>query len=149
MSDALLTRIAVALELLASSPAAAKAAPAAAAPKPTPAGAGKAAATAGKPAPAAPKPAAAAPPKPPADTVKAPGGKYNAKQVRDLLREVAGNEALGRQAARDIIKEDGGGAESFVEVKPEFYDGLYEACRVALSGEGADSSSSETDDFGL
>lgn len=127
--------------------------PAAASGKPAnAAAAGKAAdkaATGGKAA-AAPGKAPATPVKAPATPVKAPGGKYNSTQVREALRAVSANPALGKQSARDVISEDGGGATNFAEVKPEFYDAIYEACQVLLSGDGQGQggAAEEEDEFG-
>jgi hypothetical protein len=152
MSDALLERIAKALETIAANgkvaPAAAGAAPRPPAPgaanKPAAGAAGaanKAGAGAGAPnKPGTNKPAAA----PPAAT-KAPGGKYNLDQVRDIIRKVAANPALGKQAARDVLDTDGGGVATVSEVKPENFDALYEACQVLLSGEGGGAGAA--DDF--
>lgn len=155
MSDVLLERIAKALETIATvySGGKAPAAAGATAPKPTagasapaaPDAAAKAAAAAAKAvadkkaAEAAAAKAAASKGKPgaPAAATKAPGGKYNSDQVRDLIRKVAANPSLGKQSARDILEADGGGVTTVSEVKPEFFDAVFEACQVALSGEGA------------
>lgn len=87
---------------------------------------------------AAAKKAAATPSKPagpPAGT-KAPGGKRTIEQVREIIRKVASNTGLGMQSAKDILMDDGGGVEKVIELKPEFYDRVYEACEVLLNGEG-------------
>jgi hypothetical protein len=95
-----------------------------------PAAAGKPAtvtAPAGKPAttkPAATKPAATAP--------KAQVGKYTEDQVRAKIREVASNEALGKQEALDILDENGN-VQNVSQLKPENYDKVYEACQAALN----------------
>lgn len=86
-----------------------------------------------------PKPAnkpATAPPKPAAGATKAPGGKHNAEEVREIIRKVANNANLGKQSARDILDTDGGGVSIVSDLKPEFFDAVFEACQVALSGEG-------------
>src|ERR1035437_545573 len=51
--------------------------------------------------------AAASAPKP-AGT-KAPGGKHTIEQVREMIRKVAAD--VGRQDAKDILLDDGGGVE--------------------------------------
>lgn len=84
---------------------------------------------------AAKKAAASKPAGPPAGT-KAPGGKRTIEQVREIIRKVASNTGLGMQSAKDILMDDGGGVEKVVELKPEFYDRVYEACEVLLNGEG-------------
>lgn len=154
MSDVLLERIAASLETIAkvysgagsavvnkttagaTTPGASnKAAGGATAPKP-----GNAGATAPKPGAAgatAPKTGAAGAKGAPAAATKAPGGKYNSEQVRDMIRKVAANPNLGKQSARDILEADGGGVTTVSEVKAENFDAVYEACQVALSGEGA------------
>jgi hypothetical protein len=135
MSDALLTRIAEAVEGLradlkgkpaaaaapAAKPAAAAAAPAA---KPT-AAAAKPAAAAAKP--AAPKAAAAA---------KAPGGKYDAEQVKAIVLKVAGTDGLGKEEAKNILKEEANGVSRISDVTAQYFDAVYEACQVALAGVG-------------
>lgn len=154
MSDALLERIAKAAEgLLAHL----KGGGGAVAPKPGAAGA----ATPPKPAATGPKPGAAGaatPPKPAANktnkgaaapppaAAKAANGKYNSDQVRDIIRKVATNANLGKQSAVDILDQDGNGAPNVMTLKPEFYDAVYEACQVALQGEGgAEASADEYD----
>jgi hypothetical protein len=144
MSDALLTRIAEGIEgLLAHVKAAPAPAPKAETPKPAAAPKPEAAKPAAAPKPeaakpaAAPKPAAAAP-KPaaaPAPT-KAPGGKYTSDQVREVIRKVATNKSLGKQSALDILDQDGGGVQNVTNLKPEFFDAVYEACQALLSTEG-------------
>jgi len=161
MSDVLLERIATALETIAAAGALKPATPgtpgtsskgaAGATAPPAPDAAAKAAAKAAadkkaadaKAAAEAAAKAAAAAAKPgakgatPAAATKAPGGKYNSDQVRDMIRKVAANPNLGKQSARDILEADGGGVTTVSEVKPENFDAVYEACQVALSGEGA------------
>lgn len=146
----ILERLVVALETIAKSPVLgngpvvkATAAPAAGA-KPA---ATAAAAAAAKPAAAPAKPAAtaaaakpaAAPAKPAAAAApaKAPGGKYNVDQVREKIREVASNAALGKVSATNILEDDGGGAKRVTDLKPENFDAVYEACVVALQSEGS------------
>lgn len=97
---------------------------------------------------AAAKAAAAAKAKPgaaPAGNTKAPGGKYNAEQVRDIIRKVANNPTLGKQSAREALETDGGGVTTVSELKPEFFDAVYEACQVLLNGEGGGAAA--PDDF--
>jgi len=170
MSDALLGRIAVALETIATVysggklPAAAgaatpgtsnKGAAGAAAPgapdaakKAAEAAAAKKAAEAAAAKAAAAKPGAAAGKgAPAAAATKAPGGKYNSDQVRDMIRKVAANPNLGKQSARDILEADGGGVTTVSEVKPENFDAVYEACQVALSGEGAGADKAAEEEF--
>lgn len=76
---------------------------------------------------------------------KAPGGKYNAEQVRDIIRKVANNPTLGKQSAREALETDGGGVTTVSELKPEFFDAVYEACQVLLNGEGGGAAA--PDDF--
>lgn len=146
MSDKLFERIATALEgLLAHVQSGAKAPAAGAAgaatpPKPTaPKAADKAPAAPPKPAAGAAKPGDKKGATPAAAT-KAPGGKYNSEQVRDAIRKVANDPNLGKQSARDVLTEDGGGAPTVSELKPEFFDAVYEACQVLLSNDGGGSS---------
>jgi nucleoid-associated protein YgaU len=86
---------------------------------------------------AAAKAAAAKTPAGPATGTKAPGGRYTVDQVRDKVREVATNASLGRDSAKDILDQDGGGVKSVKDLKPENYDKVYEACQVALQSEGS------------
>jgi type II secretory pathway component HofQ len=144
MSDALLERIAKATEGLlalhtkggggavAPKPAAA---PAAAKPAATPAK--PAAAPAAKP---AAKPAAAAP-----AAAKAPNGKHDSVQVRDAIRKVATNPNLGKQSALDILDQDGGGVTNVTNLKPEFFDAVFEACQALLAGEGEGAPADDND----
>lgn len=76
---------------------------------------------------------------------KAPGGKYNAEQVRDIIRKVANNPTLGKQSAREALETDGGGVTTVSELKPEFFDAVYEACQVLLNGEGGGAASDDFD----
>ena len=165
MSDALLTRIAEAVEglradLKKSAPAGGAVVPKAAAggaPKPDAAAAKAAADTKAKAeaetkaraaaaATAAAAKAAAAPKgTAPVAGTKAPGGKFTVDQVRDKIREVATNPGLGRQSASDILDQDGGGVKSVKDLKPENYDKVYEACQVALQSEGSAPAEPEDD----
>lgn len=161
MSDALLTEISkklsdihATLKTAATTPAAG-----ATAPKPgaaTPSAADKAKAEAAAKATAAAAAKAAAAPKPatkpaagPASGTKAAGGKYTIDQVREQIRAVATNASLGKQSAKDILDQDGGGVTKVVDLKPENYDKVYEACQVALQSEGAPAAPApaEEDDF--
>jgi colicin import membrane protein len=81
--------------------------------------------------------AAAKPAAGPASGTKAPGGKYTVDQVREKIREVATNPALGKSSASDILDQDGAGVKSVKDLKPENYDKVYEACQVALQSEGS------------
>lgn len=96
------------------------------------------------------KPAAAAagnkPGTGPAAGTKAPGGKYTVEQVRDIIRKVASDAALGKQSAADILDQDGGGVTRVTDLKPENFDKVYEACQVLLSsGEAAAPAAAEDD----
>lgn len=96
--------------------------------------------------------AAAAKAKPAAGPVagtKGPNGKFTVEQVREKIREVASNANLGRDSAKDILDQDGGGVKSIKDLKPENYDKVYEACQVALQSEGAapGAAPAEEDDF--
>ena len=73
----------------------------------------------------------------PAGNTKGPNGKYTADQVREKIREVATNASLGKQDAADILDQDGGGVKRVTDLKPENYDKVYEACQVALQTEGS------------
>lgn len=92
---------------------------------------------------AAPKPAAAGP----AAGTKAPGGKRTIEQVRELIRKVAADKNLGKESAKDILRDDGGGVDKVLDLKPEKYDAVYEACEVLLKGEGGSAAPAEEDDL--
>lgn len=81
----------------------------------------------------------------PAAGTKAPGGKHTIDEVRDMIRKVATSESLGKQSAADILNDDGGGVSKVTDLKPEFYDAVYEACQVMLNGEGGAAGSAEDD----
>lgn len=96
--------------------------------------------------PAATKPAAA----PAAGSTKAPGGTHTQDDVRDIVRKVATTPGLGKDRAIEILKEDGGGVESFKDLKPESFDAVYEACQSALSGgEGGEAVADAEDPLGM
>lgn len=78
---------------------------------------------------------------------KATGGKRTIEQVREMIRKVAAD--VDKQSAKDILMDDGGGVEKVLDLKPENYDKVYEACEVLLSGEGAKTAPApeEDDDF--
>jgi len=93
---------------------------------------------------AAPGTAGKTPPAPAANTnkaagatsaanVKAPGGKHTAEQVREIIKKVATNANLGKQAALNILDENAG-VQNVSSVKPENFDAVYEACEVELNG---------------
>ncbi len=82
----------------------------------------------------------------PAAGTKAPGGKHTIDEVREMIRKVASNASLGRETAKEILMDDGGGAEKVPDIKPENYDAVYEACQVALTTEGAGSKAAEPED---
>jgi len=90
--------------------------------------------------------AAAAAAAPKAGT-KAAGGKHTIEQVREIIRKVAAD--VDKQSAKDILKYDGGGTERVADLKPEFFDAVYEACEVLLGGEGksAPAAAEEEDEF--
>jgi hypothetical protein len=71
----------------------------------------------------------------PSDAAKAPAGKYNYGQVRDIVRKVAMNLSL--ESALDVLDQDGGGVTNVYSMLPENLDNVYEACQVLLSGERA------------
>ena len=103
-------------------------------------------ATAGKPAtkPAA-KPAAAA-----TGGAKAPNGTHTQDEVRDQVRKVLAAPGLGREAVISLFKENGGGAMNFNDLKPEFYDAMFEAAAGELSsGEGGAPAAGANDDLGI
>jgi len=143
MSDALLERIAVALEAVAKTytgaaktPSAAPTGGQSAADKGAAADAAKKTAATEAAAKAAAAKAAAAKTAGPAAGTKGPGGKYSIDQVREKIREVAANPNLGKQSAADILEDDGGGVKRVTDLKPENYDKVYEAAAVALQSEG-------------
>ena len=141
MSDALLTRIAEAIDGLRADLKGSKPA-AAAATKPAAAPAAKPAAPAAKPA------AAAAAAKPAAAAAKKPGGKYDADQVKVIVLKVAGTEGLGKEDAKNILKEEANGVTRISDVVPQYFDAVYEACQVALAGVGKPAAaSSAADEF--
>jgi len=82
----------------------------------------------------------------PAAGTKAPGGKHTVEQVREIIRKVAADANLGKQTAKDILADDGG-VEKVVDLKPENYDKVYEACEVALKAEGGGAPASDDDDL--
>jgi phenylalanyl-tRNA synthetase alpha subunit len=86
--------------------------------------------------------AAASAPKP-AGT-KAPGGKHTIEQVREMIRKVAAD--VGRQDAKDILLDDGGGVEKVLDLKPEKFDAVFEACQVLLKNEGTTAAAVEPED---
>jgi hypothetical protein len=69
--------------------------------------------------------------------VKAPGGKYDMGQVCGMLRDVALNSSLGRQAALGVLDQAGGGVKIVSSLKPENFDKVYEACQSLLGSVGA------------
>ena len=75
-------------------------------------------------------------------------GKKTVEQVREMIRKVATD--VDKQTAKDILKDDGGGVEKVLDLKPENYDAVYEACEVLLNGEGkgAAAAPADDDDFG-
>lgn len=162
MSDALLTRIAEGIDALrtdikklggastagATKPTTAGAATGGAAPDAAAKAAAKKAADAAAAKKAADAAAVAAKDKGPAAGTKAPGGKRTIEQVREIIRKVAGDASLGKQTAKDILQDDGGGVDKVLDLKPENYDKVYEACEVALNAEGSKGSpAAEEDDL--
>lgn len=156
MSDALLTRIAAALETLAASKdqlsldkdrppgfhrlgeisrvvgseiAANKQT------KPTTAVSGAASDAAIK-ATAGPKKAVAtkAPRTPPGGVPKLSQGVHDPDEVKKIVLAVVAK--LGKAAAENILDEEASGARNIRDIKPEDYDKVYEACENALRGEG-------------
>lgn len=83
----------------------------------------------------------------PAAGTKAPGGKHTIEQVREVIRKVATNATLGKTSAQDILDSDGNGVKNVTELKPEFYDAVYEACTVLLNGEGKAAEQPAEDDL--
>jgi pyruvate/2-oxoglutarate dehydrogenase complex dihydrolipoamide acyltransferase (E2) component len=75
---------------------------------------------------------------------KPTGGKRTIEQVREMIRKVAAD--VDKQSAKDILMDDGGGVEKVLDLKPENYDKVYEACEVLLSGEGAKTAPVPDDD---
>lgn len=73
-------------------------------------------------------------------------GKKTVEQVREMIRKVAAD--VDKQTAKDILKDDGGGVEKVLDLKPENYDAVYEACEVVLKGEGKPAAPADDDDFG-
>jgi hypothetical protein len=85
----------------------------------------------------------------PPDTTKAPGGKHTLGQVRTIIRQVVDNPALGFASAKEVLLDDGGGAQKVPDVKPELYDNVFEACQVLLSNDGAGTPAAPADDNDL
>jgi hypothetical protein len=81
--------------------------------------------------PTAAKPTVAKPAAPPPAKV----GKYSYEQVRNLIRAVATNDALGKQEASAILEEEAS-VQQISQVKPADYDKVAEACNTALAGVG-------------
>jgi hypothetical protein len=73
-------------------------------------------------------------------------GKKTIDQVRSMIRKVAAD--VDKQTAKDILKDDGG-VDKVLDLKPELYDAVFEACEVVLKGEGkpAATPAEEEDDF--
>jgi len=152
MSDKLLERIAAALETIAAKRPRAldvpEAAPAKAATvKPDkPAGAAPGGTPGGKPAakPAAGKGASGSAP---SGQTKGPGGKHTQDEVRDIIRRVViekGNESTGGKKGEGTklalnLLDEIGNVTNVGQLKPEFYDAVYEACAGLLGDpDGAD-----------
>lgn len=87
--------------------------------------------------------AAAKPAVKPAGT-KVPGGKHTIEQVREMIRKVAAD--VGRQDAKDILLDDGGGVEKVLDLKPDKFDAVFEACQVLLKNEGTPANTAEPED---
>ena len=66
--------------------------------------------------------------------MKAPDGKYDLKQVCDVIFKMAMNPELGRRAVLSILEQFGGGVKNVASLKPENFDKVYEACRNLLAG---------------
>jgi hypothetical protein len=73
----------------------------------------------------------------PSAPTKHTNGNYDSHQVRDMIRDVAANSNLGREAARNVLDQVGDGVETVLDLRPENFDKVYEACRALLGGEGA------------
>jgi hypothetical protein len=71
-------------------------------------------------------------------------GKKTIEQVREMIRKVAAD--VDKQTAKDILKDDGGGVEKVLDLKPEHYDAVFEACEVVLKGEGKPAAAAEEED---
>lgn len=148
MSDALLTRIAVALESIAANKSSAGAVPAkpaatgaAGATGAKPSASGKPAATGTKPNLAAGKKNDKAAAGPSGDT-KGPGGQTTQDEVRALVRQVT--TSCGKQEALDILDSEGG-VQNVSALKPEDYDKVAEACCNAIAGDGGGEAGDEAD----
>ncbi len=84
----------------------------------------------------------------PASGTKAPGGKHTIDEVREAIRTVATTPSLGKQSATDILADDGGGVTKVTDLKPEFYDAVFDACQALLNNEGGeDAAGSSADDL--
>lgn len=60
------------------------------------------------------------------DDGKKPKGKIEEADVREKLAKVI--EQDGKAAAFEIMKDKGGGAKNFTELKPEHYEDVYTEC---------------------
>lgn len=73
-------------------------------------------------------------------------GKRTVEQVREMIRAVAAK--VDKQSALDILKDDGNGVEKVADLKPEYFDAVYEACEVLIAGEAkTPAPAAEEDDF--
>jgi hypothetical protein len=69
--------------------------------------------------------------------LKAPGGQFNYEQVRNMVRQVAMNPKLGREAALNVLDREGHGANNVSDLEPEHLDRVYESFDRLLAGASA------------
>lgn len=79
---------------------------------------------------------------------KAPAGKYTADQVKAKMREVLNNPGLSRPIVVNVLDENANGAKGWGDVKPEYYDALYEAFDNELKGGAAGEAAGADADLG-
>ena len=79
---------------------------------------------------------------------KAPDGKYTADQVKAKMREVLNTPGLGRPIVVNVLDENANGAKGWGDVKPEYYDALYEAFDNELKGGAAGEAAGADADLG-
>jgi hypothetical protein len=79
---------------------------------------------------------------------KAPAGKYTADQVKAKMREVLNTPGLGRPIVVNVLDENANGAKGWGDVKPEYYDALYEAFDNELKGGAAGEAAGADADLG-
>ncbi len=150
MSDVLATYVlAAARAIVAVADGAKVAAPVASAtPNAPPAEAPKPKAVKPKPAAAAPVAAAVAPAAPTAAPKPVANGAITEEQVRNALRELG--KKVSRDAAINLLDDEGDGAQNVAALKPELYATVYNAAQTAMivGNTPAAAAKPAADDFG-